>query len=249
MPISQNKYVSITSSQGGEAAASRKDLILRVFTENELFPTGTVLEFTSAEAVSNFAGAASNEAKLASAYFGWVSKQTAKPKKISFMRYAKTAAKPYLRSTCDLAALAELKSVTNGSMTISMGGVNYEIKALSFADAVSYSDIAQAIQTEIVKNSDGGTLWTGAVVTFDAENSSLPDIFRPLSRCPLRSPFIPKKHLLAASSLFPRVFPIRFIPLVPSGLCLGDGSDRRWFPPYSARAWTPPWRRARCWAS
>lgn len=172
MPISQNKYVSITSSQGGETAASRKDLILRVFTENELFPTGTVLEFTGAEAVSNFAGAASDEAKLASAYFGWVSKQTAKPKKISFMRYAKTAAKPYLRSTCDLAALAELKSVTNGSMTISMGGVNYEIKALSFADAVSYSDIAQAIQTEIVKNSDGGTLWTGAVVTFDAENSS-----------------------------------------------------------------------------
>ena len=172
MPISQNKYVSITSAQGGESAASRKDLILRVFTENEIFPTGTVLEFTSADAVANFASAASKEAQIASAYFSWVSKQTNKAKKISFMRYAKNATKPYLRSTCDLAALAELKAVINGSMTISMGGVNYEIKSISFADAVSYSDVAQTIQTEVVKNSNGGTLWTGAVVTFDAETSS-----------------------------------------------------------------------------
>ncbi len=172
MPISQNKYVSITSSQGGESAAKRKDLILRVFTSNELFPTGTVLEFATSAEVSAFAGANALEAKIASEYFGWVSKQTNKAKKISFMRYAKDATKPYLRSSQELAPLLKLKEVTNGSMILSMGGVSYEVKNLSFTEASSYADIASAIQSAVVANVDGGELWTGAEVTYDAELSA-----------------------------------------------------------------------------
>lgn len=167
MPISQNKYVSITSSQGGKSAASRKDLILRVFTDNELFPTETVLEFNSASAVADFAGVNSKEALIADAYFGWISKQTNKAKKISFMRYAKNATKPYIRSVCKVPALAELKEITDGSMRIAMGTSRYTLEDLSFADVTSYADVANVIQTAVNKNTDGGLLWTGATVKFN----------------------------------------------------------------------------------
>ncbi len=172
MPISQNKYVSITSKQGGQAAVSRKDLILRVFTDNELFPTETVLEFTSADNVKLFAGATSKEAKIADAYFGWISKQTNKAKKISFMRYAKDATSPYIRSVSSLISLAEWKSITDGSMLVSIGGVSYELKNLSFADVTSYSDVAEVIQDAVNDNTDAGTLWTAATVTFNSAMAS-----------------------------------------------------------------------------
>ena len=107
MPISQSKYVAITSGIGGQSAASRKDLGLRLYTTNALFPNDTILEFTSALDVANYAGSSSAEAKLASAYFGWVSKSVTSPKKISFMRYSlATATAPTLRSTQELTALA-----------------------------------------------------------------------------------------------------------------------------------------------
>lgn len=169
MPISQNKYVSITSSQGGQAAAARKDLILRLFTQNELFPTENVLEFESAEAVAEYAGENSKEAKIAAAYFGWVSKQSGKARKISYMRFAPNATKPYIRSNRKLPSLAELKEVPKGSMTISMGGVSFDIKDLSFADVTSYADVAQVVQAAINANSVGGVLWTGAKVMFKPE--------------------------------------------------------------------------------
>ena len=172
MPISQSKYVSITSGVGGQAQASRKDLILRIFTKNNLFPMGTVLEFTSAEDVQNFAGASSMEAKCASAYFGWVSKQVRQPEKISFMGYSLEATAPYIRSTQDLPALTELKSISDGAMTISMGGTSFALTGVNFSSANAYADIASTLQTAIHANEGGGTLFTAATVTYNAEQNS-----------------------------------------------------------------------------
>lgn len=173
MPISQSKYVSITSGIGGQSAASRKDLGLRLFTTNALFPIDTVLEFTSALDVANYAGSTSAEAKIATAYFGWVSKSITAPKKISFMRYALDAATaPTLRSTQELTALATLQAVTSGSMIINMGGLAYTISSLDFSSATSYSDIATALETAINENLTGGDLFTAATVQYDAETTS-----------------------------------------------------------------------------
>ena len=145
MPISQSKYVSITSGIGGQSAAARKDLILRLFTTNALFPVNTVLEFTSSADVANFAGSASNEAKIASAYFGWVSKQVNTPRKISFMRYSLTATAPFIRSTATLATVAQFAAVTSGSMTLSMGGTSYTISGADFSTANSYANVATSL--------------------------------------------------------------------------------------------------------
>ena len=172
MPISQSKYVAITSGIGGASAASRKDLGLRLFTTNALFPLNTVLEFTSAADVANFAGATSQEAKLASAYFGWVSKSINSPRRISFFGASLTAAAPFLRSTKGLSGLTEFKAITNGSVVITMGDDSYTLSSLSFTSATSYSDIASTLETAINANTSGGTLWTAATVVYNAETSS-----------------------------------------------------------------------------
>lgn len=173
MPISQSKYVSITSGIGGQSAAARKDLILRLFTTNALFPVNTVLEFTSSADVANFAGSASPEATLASAYFGWVSKQINTPRKISFMRYSLDATAPFIRSTSTIGTVAEFAEITDGSMVLSMGGVSYTISGIDFSSATSYDDIATILQTAVQSNTAGETLWTSATVEYNAVIGSL----------------------------------------------------------------------------
>lgn len=173
MPISQSKYVSITSGIGGQSAAARKDLILRLYTTNALFPVNTVLEFPTSSDVADFAGSASNEAKIASAYFGWVSKQVNTPRKISFMRYSLTATAPFIRSTSTLGTVAQFAEITDGAMTLSMGGTSYSLSSVNLSTATSYANVATILQTAIQANTAGGTLWTAATVTFDSATSSL----------------------------------------------------------------------------
>lgn len=172
MPISQSKYVAITSGIGGASAASRKDLGLRLFTTNALFPLNTVLEFTSALDVSNYAGANSKEAQLAAAYFGWVSKSINSPRKISIMGASLNATAPVLRSTQTLSALSAFTAVTSGSMILSIGGTSYTLSGLDLSSATSYSDVASEIEAGINGNTSGGELWTAATVEFNAETSS-----------------------------------------------------------------------------
>lgn len=166
MSIPITKYVAITSAIANTAEASRKDLIPRVFTTNELFAANTVYEFTSASDVGTFAGTTSAEYLFASEYFGWVSKKATQASKLSFMRYSFDALAPYIYSTQDLTALATLKAITDGSMIVTLGGTSYTITGLDFSSAESYADIASVIQTAIQANTDGGELWTNATVEY-----------------------------------------------------------------------------------
>ena len=168
MPISQSKYVSITSGIGGASVASRKDLGLRLFTTNALFPTNTVLEFSSAADVGNYAGTQSTEYALAQAYFGRVSKSATVPNKISFMFAPFIATACSIISTITLASLATYQAITNGSMVISMGGTSYTLSSLNFSGATSFADVAGVIETAIQANTAGGALYTSANVTFNA---------------------------------------------------------------------------------
>lgn len=172
MSIPITKYVAITSDVGGTDAASRKDLIPRVFTTNPLFASNTVYEFTSSADVAAFAGALSAEARFAGEYFDWISKTANQTKKISFMRYSETALAPYLYTTKKLTPLADFKAVTDGSMTVNLGGTAYTVSGINFSTIEAYADVAAAIQTAIRANTDGGALWTDATVEYKAENNS-----------------------------------------------------------------------------
>lgn len=172
MSIPIKKYVAITSAVANTESVSRKELIPRVFTTNPLFAANTVYEFTSAADVAAFAGALSAEAKLASEYFGWISKKATQAKKISFMRYSFDALAPYMYSTKALTPLATLKEVTDGSMVVNLGGTAYTVSGVTLADVTSYADVATALQTAIRANTDGGALWTNATVEYQASNNS-----------------------------------------------------------------------------
>ena len=166
MSIPHKKYVAITSTTVKSTQAKYKELITRVLTTNPLFAANTVYEFTQSSDVAAFAGATSAEALFASEYFGWVSKRATQAKKISFMRYSFEALAPYMYSTAPLTPLATLKAVTDGAMTVNLGGTSYAISGVDLSAATSYADVASAVQTAIRGNTSGGSLWTAATVEY-----------------------------------------------------------------------------------
>lgn len=172
MSIPHSKYVAITSQVANTTQAANKDLILRVFTTNPLFAANTVYEFTSSKDVANFAGALSIEAKIAAEYFGWISKVATQAKKISFMRYSFETLAPYMYTTKTLTPLASFTSISDGSMVVNLGGTAFTVSNIDLTGATSYADVANAIQTAIRTNTQGGKLWTNATFTYNAANTS-----------------------------------------------------------------------------
>lgn len=165
--IPMKKYVAITSAAAQTAQTSYKEMIARIFTTNTRFAANTVYEFTSSADVSDFAGATSIEAQIASAYFGWISKTATQAKKISFFRYSAEALAPYLYSISPLTPLATFKGVTNGAMVVNLGGTAYNVTGVNLSSVEDYAGVASAIQTAIQANTSGGALYTSATVTFD----------------------------------------------------------------------------------
>lgn len=169
--ISQSKYVEITSGVGGASAATEKELILRMVTANAKVAADTVLEFEGLDAVGAYFGTSGEEYAAASKYFGFVSKAVRSPQKISFYRSTLSALAPFVRGTVKAAALGDFKDISDGSFSLSMGGLTYEITGLDFSTAPDYATVASAIETKIRANADGGELWASATVAYDpAEN-------------------------------------------------------------------------------
>ena len=164
--ISQSQYAAITSGVGGASAATEKEMILRVATDNGKAPANTILDQEGLDAVGAYFGTDSAEYALASAYYGFISKSARQPRKISFIRSSLSGLAPFVYPTQKAASLADFKAVTNGSFSLSMGGLTYSVTSLDFSSASSYSDIASAIQTAIRANTEGGTLWTAAACEY-----------------------------------------------------------------------------------
>lgn len=172
MAIRQSKYVAITSGVGGRELATRKELIGLIFSNNELIPTGTRLEFEEEKNVGEYFGYTSAEYEAASLYLGYVNKYNSAPKKIAFERYALNGSAPTIRSVQTLPAIATFKEVTDGGLVLNMGGTAYTVSGLDFSSADNYAAVAAVVQSGVQKNSAGGELWTSATVTFDADNSA-----------------------------------------------------------------------------
>lgn len=172
MAIRQSKYVAITSGVGGRELATRKELIGLVFSDNDLIPTGTRLEFEEEKNIGEYFGYTSAEYEAASIYLGYVNKYNSAPKKIAFERYALNGSAPTIRSVQTLPAVAAFKAVTDGGLVLNMGGTAYTVSGLDFSTAEDYAAVAATVQEGVRKNSSGGELWSNATVTFDAVNSA-----------------------------------------------------------------------------
>lgn len=166
MSISMKRYVDITSGVGGALAVRARDLIGRLFTTNPLVPTGSLIEFGSADEVGLYFGTTSAEYKRAAFYFGWISKSIGKANKISFARWADVATLPQIYGAKLVYTLTQLKAITAGKFTITLGGDTHAVTGLDFSAATSLADIATTLQTTL--RALAGAQFAGVTVTYDA---------------------------------------------------------------------------------
>lgn len=171
MAISSNRYVDITSSVGGGDAVATRELMLRIFTTNELVPTGSVMSFSSSSLDSsllNYFGSTSKEYLMAAYYFGFISKKNQSPKNIQFTRWADTDTGAQVFGS-ELPSLATLQAYTVSDFTLSLGGVEFNISGGDLSGASAYADIASLLQAAI--QAEGGVL-AAATVTYNSSTTA-----------------------------------------------------------------------------
>jgi hypothetical protein len=171
MAISQSRYVNITSGVGAGSPPLTRDLIARLFTENPLVPTGSVVEFDNADDVGTYFGTTSTEYLRAQFYFGWISKSITSPQKISYAFWANVAVGSKIFGKPATYLLSTFTAISAGSFTLQMGGFTHTFTGIDFSAAGSLSVVASTLQTAIRAFSGGGAAFTSATVTYDAVRS------------------------------------------------------------------------------
>ncbi len=164
MAISFDRYVRITSGVGAGAAVARRELIARFFTTASEAPTGMVLEFTGADDVGEYFGTTSPEFLRAQFYFGFVSKNISRPRRISFARWAMTDSAAQIFGTAH-DTLNQIQAITAGTFSLTLGGSTESLTALDFSGNSSFTDVASTLQTAI--RTGTGTAFSGATVTYN----------------------------------------------------------------------------------
>ena len=165
--ISSNEYVQITSGVGGAGGIAGRSLSCRVISTNELIPTGSIIEFSDSPSVAEYFGAQAAESARASYYFGYLSKQISKPKKITFARWASTDTSAQVFGSKS-GTLADLQAFTTDNIKITLDGIEGVITP-DLSTIASYADAATILETDI--QALAGTFAT-ATVAFDATKTS-----------------------------------------------------------------------------
>jgi hypothetical protein len=174
MAISITRYVDITSGLGGASLVQTRSLVGRFFTSNPLLPPQTFISFNSANEVLSYFGSQSEEYLRAQFYFSWISKNLTQPQSIQFAKFVQSAIPPtIIPSQNNNSVLANWTAITSGSFILTMGGFTFTISGLNFSAAVSLANVASIIETAIQAETGGGSMWTAAIVTYDASYSGL----------------------------------------------------------------------------
>ena len=137
MAISFQRYVDIVSGVGAGTVVSRRQLIGRIFTENNLLPPKSFIEFDNADDVGSYFGTASGEYLRAAFYFGWVSKNIKAAQKLSFARWVSAAVGSMIFGTTTAKALSTYTAISNGGFTLTLGGFTHTLTGINLAAAVS----------------------------------------------------------------------------------------------------------------
>lgn len=169
MAINQNRYVDINSVVSGSSIIPERQLIARLFTDNELLPPATFVQFSSAAAVGAYFGTDSEEYARAVYYFSFLSKNGTVPQVISYARWVSAAVAPMVFGFADPAnpqALSNYTSITTGSISITLGATTNSFTGIDFSSDLSLADVAATLQTKI--RTASGSMWTAATVTYDA---------------------------------------------------------------------------------
>ena len=164
MAIKITRYVDIISSVSGASSVAQRKLDHRRFTSDPRVPVGSILELGSGDA-DDFFGSTSDEAVFARQYFGYVSPAPASaPRALQFAAYAPSDRAPVAYGASP-ASLAELTAVSSGSLTITLGANTNTISAINLSSALSFADVATALQTAI--RTGTGTQFAAATVVYN----------------------------------------------------------------------------------
>jgi hypothetical protein len=149
MSISLRRYVDITSGVGAGAAVGQRRLVGRFFDDNELIPTGSYVEFESADEVLDYFGSSSEEYDRAAFWFGWVSKNVTNAKAMQFARWASTDTAPQIFGAKGGQSLASWTAISSGAFGLTLGDVTDTISGMDFSAAASLAAVAAIIQAKI----------------------------------------------------------------------------------------------------
>jgi hypothetical protein len=169
--ISQSRYVKIVSGVGAGANVAQRSLGMRVITQNNALQPGIIAQFTGPDPtpVGAFFGVNSEEYARATAYFGFISKQTNSPATISFARWVNSSIAPAIVGDALAKVLASFTAVTAGTLTINSGGTLQQISGINFSAATSLTQAAATLQTAIRTSADPQL--ATATVTFNTNTS------------------------------------------------------------------------------
>ena len=170
MPISQSRFIEITSARGGGTPVPLRELTARFFSVNTLIPTSTTLSFANPDSVATMFGTASEEWRRASFHFGFVGKQISSPRTIQFSRFTDADSAPRIFGATGGQLLATYTPISDGSMVLTIGGVPFDITAIDFTSTTNLTDVAAVLQAVIRVGT--GTQFTAATVAFDAVRGS-----------------------------------------------------------------------------
>ena len=145
MSINADKLVQIVPRliSGGTAGLTFAGLVL---SQNALIPAGRVMQFASAQAVGSFFGLNSDEYNFAVPYFGGPVNATTLPQKIYFASYSADPVAAWLRGAAYTGTLAALQNGAQGTLTLTVDGVQKTASALDFSASTSFSEVAAVIQ-------------------------------------------------------------------------------------------------------
>lgn len=171
MSVNADKLVQIVPRviDAGTSGLTFSGLFL---TQSELPPTGRVLQFASAQAVADYFGSETDEARAARIYFQGYTNTQYLPDFLLFAPYRATAAAAWLRGAAYEGTLADLKLVRDGTLKITIDGIERTANGVDFYTATSPSDCAQRLQTALSQTAEieatAGKL-TGGQIPSDVE--------------------------------------------------------------------------------
>lgn len=129
--------------------ATGKDLVFNgmVLDENPALRTGVPTGFYSASDVGDFFGTDSDEYAFAQVYFGGYDNSQAKPQTLYFFRLTPQAVGAFARAATvkPADALAALKAISDGSITVEISGTTHTASGIDLTAATSLSEAAEAV--------------------------------------------------------------------------------------------------------
>lgn len=138
--------------------AGGTDLVLNglFLTDNSLIPsTSLAMSFPSATAVGEYFGTSSPEYAAASVYFRGYDNSFKKPQALMLARRVDSDAAAYIMGGKYTGTLADLQSITAGTLTVDIDGTEVELSSVDLSAATSLSAVAASVSTALT--SEGST--------------------------------------------------------------------------------------------